>query len=267
MNLAMKTRTIPRRIGEIILSSGYINQRQLDEALKVQETTARKKSLEELLAVEFYKAGKSFPGELPDEVMITNILPERNLVTRSAVKLVLKELREKHSARFSIIDVLHDRELVTDDDLKEIYKVQGERMYRKGLITLKELRGALNSWRKAKKVKPLGMILIDLKYLTEKQFAAALSKYTRIPFMDMSRMKLEPGLAALVPQEIALRYRFLPLTRDGKVLTVAMAFPFDDEGPKLAAKKTDLSMNRVFCKDGDFEEAFRKIYGKRMKWY
>src|ERR671931_2452029 len=46
-----------------------------------------------------------------------------------------------------------------------------------------------------------------------------------MPAVDLSRFEVDPKIAKLIPGEMALKNLVLPLKRDGRTLTVAMADP------------------------------------------
>jgi hypothetical protein len=257
----------PRQLGEILLASKYINQQQLDEALAIQQKTARRKSLEELLAGIFFKKKKPFPSELPEEALIRNLLYERKFLSRETVEGLIKELIKSHSDRTALIDLIIERKLLGEDELLSLYKIQGGWLCRHNIITPDELLDALRAWKKSKKVTPLGKILIELGHLTETQYVTAMSKYSRIPFVKMDKIKVSSELAKYIPPELVLEYRIIPIQLEQHFLTVAMVFPLDYEGLESMEKTLGIRLNRVLCRDSAFEKMFKEIYGNRMKWY
>jgi type IV pilus assembly protein PilB len=46
-----------------------------------------------------------------------------------------------------------------------------------------------------------------------------------MPAVDLTRFEVDPRIAKLVPADLAMKHLVLPLKRDGRTLTVAMADP------------------------------------------
>lgn len=257
----------PRQLGEILLSSRYINKQQLDEALSIQKKTARRKSLEEILAEDFFKQGRSFPLHLPESALLRNLLHEHNFLKKEVVEGLIKELVESHSDRTNLIDLVAEKNLLSAEQIQSLYKLQGGQLCSHRIISTDDLINALRVWNGSRKVTPLGKILIDLGYLNETQYVIAMSKYSRIPFVEVEKMKISSDLAEYIPPEIVLEYRILPIQIEKHFLTVAMVFPLDYGGLESMEKRLNMRLNRVLCRDSAFEKTFKEIYGKRMKWF
>jgi type IV pilus assembly protein PilB len=54
-----------------------------------------------------------------------------------------------------------------------------------------------------------------------------LARQFRMPAVDLSKFEVDPRITKLVPADLALKHLVLPLKRDGRTLTVAMADPTD----------------------------------------
>ena len=52
-----------------------------------------------------------------------------------------------------------------------------------------------------------------------------LARQYRMPAVDLTRFEVDPRIAKLIPAELAMKHLVLPLKRDGRTLTVAMADP------------------------------------------
>jgi len=59
----------------------------------------------------------------------------------------------------------------------------------------------------------------------ELELTKMLAKQYKMPAVDLSRFELDPKVVKLVPTDIAVKNLVLPLKREGRVLTVAMADP------------------------------------------
>jgi type IV pilus assembly protein PilB len=101
----------------------------------------------------------------------------------------------------------------------------GDLFVREGLITQEQLEEAL---REAKQTRTrIGFALVKLGFVPENQLTRALSKQFRVPAVDLDKVKVEDKILRLVPEEVAMKHRVLPLRKVGRTLTVAMANPTD----------------------------------------
>ena len=68
---------------------------------------------------------------------------------------------------------------------------------------------------------------MKLGFVAEDQLTRALAKQFRVPAVDLEKVKVEDKILRLVPEEVAMKHRVLPLRKVGRTLTVAMANPTD----------------------------------------
>ena len=101
----------------------------------------------------------------------------------------------------------------------------GEQLIHEGLVSREQLSKALDDAR-ANNTR-VGFSLVKLGFLGEQDLVRALARQHRIPAVDLERVKLDPKILRLVPNDIALKHQVLPLRRVGRTLTVAMANPTD----------------------------------------
>jgi type IV pilus assembly protein PilB len=101
----------------------------------------------------------------------------------------------------------------------------GDLFVREGLITQEQLDQALTEARESKT--RIGFALVKLGFVAENQLTRALAKQFRVPAVDLEKVKVEEKILRLVPEEVAMKHRVLPLRKVGRTLTVAMANPTD----------------------------------------
>ena len=96
-------------------------------------------------------------------------------------------------------------------------------LVREGLITREQLQRALQE--QAENGTRVGYNLVKLGYVKETEMTRMLARQYRMPAVDLSSFEVDPKIARLIPSELATKYLVLPLKRDGRTLTVAMADP------------------------------------------
>jgi len=99
----------------------------------------------------------------------------------------------------------------------------GETLVREGLITREQLDHALQEQRETGT--RLGYNLVSLGYVKEIDLTRMLARQYRMPAVDLTSFEVDPRIARLIPNELASKHLVLPLKRDGRTLTVAMADP------------------------------------------
>jgi type IV pilus assembly protein PilB len=99
----------------------------------------------------------------------------------------------------------------------------GELLVREGLVTREQLARGLQE--QAASGFRLGYCLVKLGFIQETELTKMLARQYRMPAVDLSRFEVDPRILKLVPGDVASRHLVLPLKRDGRTLTVAVADP------------------------------------------
>ena len=71
----------------------------------------------------------------------------------------------------------------------------------------------------------LGYTLVKLGFVEETEVTKMLARQYRMPAVDLSRFEVDPKILKLLPPDIATKYTVLPLKREGRTLTIAIADP------------------------------------------
>ncbi|HEY4319689.1 MAG TPA: type IV-A pilus assembly ATPase PilB [Gemmatimonadales bacterium] len=101
----------------------------------------------------------------------------------------------------------------------------GELLLSQGLVTREQLASALKE-HKTSNLR-LGLILTRQGAIDELELTKILARQYRMPAVDLSRFEVDPRMLKLVPADLALKRMVLPLKREGRTLTVAVADPAD----------------------------------------
>jgi type IV pilus assembly protein PilB len=99
----------------------------------------------------------------------------------------------------------------------------GELLVREGLLTNDQLAKVLQE--QAANGHRLGLTVVKMGLVPETTVVKLLARQHRMPAVDLSRFEVDPRLLKLIPAEVASRHTVLPLKRDGRLLTVAIADP------------------------------------------
>jgi type IV pilus assembly protein PilB len=101
----------------------------------------------------------------------------------------------------------------------------GEVLLREGLLSREQLAQALGEQKTSKH--RLGYVLVKLGLVPELEVTKVLARQYRMPAVDLSRFEVDPKILKLIPADMASKGVVLPLKREGRTLTVAMADPSD----------------------------------------
>ncbi|MBU4375899.1 MAG: Flp pilus assembly complex ATPase component TadA [Candidatus Omnitrophica bacterium] len=130
----------------------------------------------------------------------------------------------------------------------------------KGLITAEKLKEAIGMQRE--KGGKLSDILINNGLIDRKDLMVVLSEELGIPPINLSRYKIDPSLIQLVPRKFAYRYKMLPISRMGNLLTVAMADPLNIFAVDEIKTLTGFQIGILITTDKDMDEAIDQYYGE-----
>ncbi len=99
----------------------------------------------------------------------------------------------------------------------------GDLLVKEGLISREQLQKALDEQRQSGT--RVGYNLIKLGFIQENELTRTLARQYKMPAVDLSKFEVDPKIIKLVPADLATKNLVLPLKRDGRTLTVAMADP------------------------------------------
>jgi type IV pilus assembly protein PilB len=99
----------------------------------------------------------------------------------------------------------------------------GDLLVAQGLLTPEQLATALQD--QASSGHRLGFTVVKLGLVPETTVVKLLARQHRMPAVDLARFEVDTRLLKLVPAELASRHTVLPLRREGRQLTVAIADP------------------------------------------
>ncbi|MBL0939257.1 MAG: Flp pilus assembly complex ATPase component TadA [Gemmatimonadaceae bacterium] len=100
----------------------------------------------------------------------------------------------------------------------------GDLLLKEGLLTKETLAKALQE-QNNNPGQRLGLTVVKMGLIPETDVVRMLARQYRMPAVDLSRFEVDTRLLKLIPAELASKHTVLPLKRDGRQLTVAIADP------------------------------------------
>jgi len=99
----------------------------------------------------------------------------------------------------------------------------GDLLVREGIITREQLARALDEQKQ--NGTRVGYNLVKLGFIHENELTKMLARQYKMPAIDLARFEVDPKIAKMIPSDLATKNLVIPLKRDGRTLTIAMADP------------------------------------------
>ncbi|GAC1660808.1 MAG: type IV-A pilus assembly ATPase PilB [Candidatus Acidiferrum sp.] len=135
----------------------------------------------------------------------------------------------------------------------------GEILVKESLITQDQLTKALE-FQRANGGK-LGSCLTKMGYITDDDITGVLSRQYGVPSINLKYYEIDANLIKLIPQDTALRYQVIPLSRVGSVLTIAMTDPTNVFAMDDIKFMTGFNVEPVVASESAIGEAISRFYG------
>ena len=138
--------------------------------------------------------------------------------------------------RRKLEDIILEADLLSEDRLKEAQSAQKETG------------------------RHLHQVLVEDGYLEEPQLMACMSQQLGIPLIALSRFRIDPVLAGLVPENLARNYQVIPLAKLGNTLTLCMSDPMNVIAVDDVRMSTGFHIEPALASAKDIAEAIERCY-------
>jgi len=135
----------------------------------------------------------------------------------------------------------------------------GEILVKDSLISADQLKQALDYQKK--NGGRLGTCLVNIGLVSDDDITAVLSRQYGVPSINLKFYEVDPIVIKLVPQETAVRYQIVPLSRVGSTLTIAMTDPTNVFAMDDIKFMTGFNVEPVVASETAIAEAIHKFYG------
>jgi type IV pilus assembly protein PilB len=136
----------------------------------------------------------------------------------------------------------------------------GEILIKENLITSDQLRQALEH-QKATGSR-LGTCLMKLGFISDDEITGVLSRQYGVPSINLKYYEVDANVIKLIPQDTAIRYQIVPLSRVGSTLTIAMTDPTNVFAMDDIKFMTGFNVEPVVASETAIAEAISKFYGE-----
>jgi type IV pilus assembly protein PilB len=135
----------------------------------------------------------------------------------------------------------------------------GEILIKENLITSDQLGQALEH-QKAHGGR-LGSCLMKLGFVSDDEITGVLSRQYGVPSINLKYYEVDLSVIKLIPQDTAVRYQIVPLSRVGSTLTIAMTDPTNVFAMDDIKFMTGFNVEPVVASETAIAEAISKFYG------
>lgn len=135
----------------------------------------------------------------------------------------------------------------------------GTLLLREGLVTPEQLELALAE--QVRVGRRLGEILVGWGWVSGRTIARALARQYEIDFLDLAESELEEEAVALLPEELACRYRAVPVRfLADRLLLVASADPTDVSARNGLRSALGSRIRLAVVDEADLERLLTRAY-------
>jgi type IV pilus assembly protein PilB len=135
----------------------------------------------------------------------------------------------------------------------------GEILVKEKLINEDQLKQALVYQQK--NGGRLGTVLIKMGVISDDAITEVLSRQYGVPSINLKYYEVDPSVIKLIPQDTAVRYQIVPLSRVGATLTIAMTDPTNVFAMDDIKFMTGFNVEPVVASEAAVHEAIAKFYG------
>ncbi len=134
----------------------------------------------------------------------------------------------------------------------------GDILLEERIITAKQLDEGLAKRRESGGF--LGQALVELGHIDQDTLTLILVKQCKIPHLNLHEYLISDEVLSLIPAELCVKYRVLPVDKMRNILTVAMVDPLDiDALSAIRAALPDLRIKPILCDWPHFDEVSRRL--------
>jgi type IV pilus assembly protein PilB len=140
-------------------------------------------------------------------------------------------------------------------------KFLGEILVDMEACTTEEVQAALDKQNKENDKRPIGEILVAMEACKPEDVARALAEQYDIRFYDLESIEIPKSVVELVPHAIAVDKRVIPVSLNGRTLTVAMSNPLDLEIVDSLRFTTSLAIEVAVASERQIKAMLEKVWG------
>ena len=104
----------------------------------------------------------------------------------------------------------------------------------------------------------IGEVLVELKFVTEKDIAQALTCQYGFPYLPLSNYEIDPEVIGSVPENVCRQFCLIPIDKIGKSLKLAMSNTLNVQAAEDVELITGCSVQAFVSTSSDIRQAIDK---------
>jgi type II secretory ATPase GspE/PulE/Tfp pilus assembly ATPase PilB-like protein len=144
---------------------------------------------------------------------------------------------------------------------KNEHRLFGQTLVEQDVITQPQLDEAIHKQQTTMANRRLGEVLLRLGYITKRHISLGLAEQLGIPTVSLTEIEIPRKIVDMVPLNVALIYRIVPVRKEGEALCVAMEDPTDVERLDNLERLLDVIIRPLLCTADDIREGLSKYFG------
>ena len=144
---------------------------------------------------------------------------------------------------------------VVENDRKRL----GDLLLEVGLITEDQLENALQVQKQSKE--RLGTVILNLGYVSEENMIEVLEFQLGVPRIELKEESVNRAAALTIPVQMAEKYKVIPVSKEGRKLTLAMVDPTNFYAIDDVRLLAGCEIVPMIAREKDVLRAISKVYG------
>jgi len=144
---------------------------------------------------------------------------------------------------------------------KNEYRLFGQTLVEQGVVTKQQLDEAIHKQQTTMSNRRLGEVLVRLGYITRRHISQGLADQLGIPTVSLAEIEIPKKIVDLVPLNVALIYRIVPVRKEGDALCVATADPTNIDVLDNLERLLETPIKPLLCTPDDIRTALARYYG------
>jgi len=137
----------------------------------------------------------------------------------------------------------------------------GQILLEENIVTEEQLNNALDRQKVVKK--RLGTVITEMGMATEKEIMKALARRLKVDFVETPLFTIELEVVKLVPENLARKYRIVPLYIREGTLIIATNDPLDFACLEDVGMITGMEIRTAISSGSEIDKAIDRVYAKR----
>ncbi|MBN2842007.1 MAG: Flp pilus assembly complex ATPase component TadA [Sedimentisphaerales bacterium] len=143
----------------------------------------------------------------------------------------------------------------------------GRALIKMGLLTREKVHEALNIQKNSGRKSPIGQVLLDLGYVTEKDLKLALAFQLGMQFIDIQNLDIPADVINIMTAQMAMTYRALPIEYDAASNQLDIAIDSSDNFSATDDLQTllDFNIKALITDSESLDAALNRYYGDKVE--